>query len=77
MRPALTYKPARQLRRRSRSGEAWAVPGPCEGTVNFFASRSSARAWSEQHREVSGQVVDQVRAEEIGRQTFGPLLVST
>ncbi|MBW1600438.1 alkylmercury lyase family protein [Streptomyces sp. JJ38] len=46
----------------------------CCDALNFFASAASARAWAEEHPEVPGRTVGQERAEEIGRQTFGPLL---
>ncbi|MFD7497465.1 organomercurial lyase [Streptomyces sp. NPDC059832] len=46
----------------------------CCDTLNFFTSPSSAETWIKQHPEVTGAVVDQARAEEIGRRTFGPLL---
>ncbi|MGW6358891.1 alkylmercury lyase family protein [Streptomyces sp. NPDC055092] len=59
--------------RRSRSGPAAAV---CCDALNFFTDTGTARSWAALHPDVTGQVVGQQRAEEIGRQTFGPLLTS-
>jgi hypothetical protein len=53
-------------------------PGPAAtvscGVLNFFTSAASARTWARGHPDVTGTVVGQARAEEIGRQTFGDLL---
>jgi hypothetical protein len=57
--------------RRGCSGPAAAV---CCDCLNFFTSEASAHRWAEEHPDVTGDVVDQDRAEDIGRQTFGPLL---
>ncbi|MFJ1551756.1 organomercurial lyase [Streptomyces sp. NPDC088246] len=46
----------------------------CCDALNFFTDAANARAWTSQHPDVPGQVVDQPTAERIGRQTFGPLL---
>ncbi|MCM1951147.1 alkylmercury lyase family protein [Streptomyces sp. G2] len=46
----------------------------CCDALNFFTDETNARAWTSQHPDVPGQVVDQPTAERIGRQTFGPLL---
>ncbi|MFJ5778143.1 organomercurial lyase [Streptomyces sp. NPDC093094] len=46
----------------------------CCDALNFFTNAANARAWTSQHPDVPGQVVDQPTAERIGRQTFGPLL---
>ncbi|MFJ9447824.1 alkylmercury lyase family protein [Kitasatospora sp. NPDC101235] len=46
----------------------------CCDALNFFTDAASARAWTSQHPDVPGRVVDQPDAEHIGRQTFGPLL---
>ncbi|MFE4636111.1 organomercurial lyase [Streptomyces sp. NPDC056773] len=55
----------------SRSGPAAAV---CCDALNFFGDAAGARSWAALHPEVTGEGVDQERAREIGRQTFGPLL---
>ncbi|MFF3316224.1 organomercurial lyase [Streptomyces sp. NPDC003035] len=57
--------------RRGHEGPAAAV---CCDALNFFASDASARIWAEEHPQVKGGIVSQARAEEIGRDTFGPLL---
>lgn len=57
--------------RRGHEGPAAAV---CCDALNFFASDTSARAWTQGHPHVKGTAVGQARAEEIGRETFGPLL---
>ncbi|MEV0112842.1 alkylmercury lyase family protein [Streptomyces sp. NPDC050844] len=59
--------------RRSCSGPAATV---CCDALNFFTSAASARSWLAQHPDVQGKMVDQARAEEIGRQTFGPVLAA-
>ncbi|MGW3402843.1 organomercurial lyase [Streptomyces zhihengii] len=57
--------------RRSCDGPAAAV---CCDALNFFISAASAQSWIKQHPDVRGEVVGQARAEQIGRETFGPLL---
>ena len=57
--------------RRGRSGPAATV---CCDALNFFTSTASARTWAREHPDVTGTVVGQARAEEIGRQIFGALL---
>ena len=44
------------------------------GALNFFTSAASARTWAREHPDVTGTVIGQARAEEIGGQTFGALL---
>lgn len=46
----------------------------CCDALNSFTDHASAAQWQQEHPEVSGQVVSQARAVEIGQQTFGPLL---
>jgi hypothetical protein len=46
----------------------------CCGYLNFFASPATARDWASQHPEVTGSVLDQAAAQELGTQTFGKLL---
>ncbi|WP_407835942.1 alkylmercury lyase family protein [Streptomyces sp. DSM 116496] len=57
--------------RREGSGPAVAV---CCDALNFFTSRTSAEQWQCGHPEISGQVVSQGRAVQIGEQTFRTLL---
>ncbi|MFD0302611.1 alkylmercury lyase family protein [Streptomyces sp. NPDC127123] len=48
----------------------------CCDALNFFTGDKTARTWTRAHPEVPGRVVSQTQAEEIARQTFGPLLAS-
>ncbi|WP_326793828.1 alkylmercury lyase family protein (plasmid) [Streptomyces sp. NBC_00841] len=57
--------------RRDADGPAAAV---CCDALNFFTGRASAQQWQQAHPEISGQVVSQDRALQIGQQTFGPIL---
>ena len=57
----------------SRSCPGLAAGVSC-GALNFFTSAASARTWAREHPDVTGTVIGQARAEEIGRQTFGALL---
>ncbi|MEU4997823.1 organomercurial lyase [Streptomyces sp. NPDC021622] len=43
----------------------------CCDALNFFTSAASAQSRLAQHPDVQGKMVDQARAEQIGRQTFG------
>ena len=47
----------------------------CCDALNFFTDAANARAWTSRHPEVPGRIVGQSDAEQIGRQTFGSLLV--
>ncbi|MEU3747318.1 MULTISPECIES: organomercurial lyase [Streptomyces] len=57
--------------RREGSGPAATV---CCDALNFFTGRATAGRWQRENPEVSGQIVSQGRAAQIGQQTFGPLL---
>lgn len=57
--------------RRESDGPAATV---CCDALNFFTSRATAQQWQQAHLEISGQVVSQDRAMQIGQQTFGPIL---
>lgn len=46
----------------------------CCEYINFFASHSAAAAWAAAHPEVTGGILRQDRALEIGEQIFGQLL---
>jgi hypothetical protein len=46
----------------------------CCGQMNFFTSHATAAAWAAAHREVTGGILSQGRALEIGQQIFGQLL---
>ena len=60
--------------RRGRSGPAASV---CCDALNFFTSDATARRWADDHPEVTGEILDQLRATGIGRQIFGPLLLDS
>jgi hypothetical protein len=46
----------------------------CCGHMNFFTSQTTAAAWAAAHPEVTGGILSQGRAVEIGLQIFGHLL---
>jgi hypothetical protein len=46
----------------------------CCGYINFFATRAAAAAWASSHPEISGGILDQDRALQVGISIFGQLL---
>ena len=46
----------------------------CCDHVNFFTSHSTAEAWATAHPEITGGILSQARALEVGEQIFGQLL---
>ncbi|HEX4811537.1 MAG TPA: alkylmercury lyase family protein [Nonomuraea sp.] len=58
-------------------GTSAAAAEVCCGYVNFFADSASAHAWAQSHPQVSGQVLDQQTALQLGVAIFGPLLAET
>jgi hypothetical protein len=46
----------------------------CCGFMNFFVNRRSARSWAGMHPEISGRILSQRRAIELGRVIFGRML---
>lgn len=48
----------------------------CCDHINFFASPASADVWLHAHPGVTGQVLDQQAALDLGTQTFGPSLTT-
>jgi hypothetical protein len=42
--------------------------------MNFFATRAAASAWAASHPEISGGILDQARALQVGIDIFGQLL---
>ncbi|MFD5514144.1 alkylmercury lyase family protein [Streptomyces sp. NPDC127051] len=46
----------------------------CCDALNFFTSTVSAQTWVTDHPGIPGRMVAQAQAEDIARQTFGPLL---
>jgi hypothetical protein len=59
-----------------RTASACAGPSAavCCEYINFFASRSAATTWATAHPEVTGGIVSQDRALEVGEQIFGQIL---
>jgi Alkylmercury lyase len=53
-------------------------PGPsasvCCGSINFFATRAAASAWAACHPEITGGILSQARALQVGIGIFGQLL---
>ncbi|WP_281247714.1 organomercurial lyase [Streptomyces colonosanans] len=58
---------------RQRPGGGPAAMACCDA-LNFFTSAVSAQTWASDHPDIPGCVVAQAQAEEIARETFGPLL---
>jgi hypothetical protein len=46
----------------------------CCEYMNFFTSHSTAEAWASAHPEITGGILSQSRALEVGEQIFGQLL---
>ncbi|MGH3303756.1 MAG: alkylmercury lyase family protein [Streptosporangiaceae bacterium] len=46
----------------------------CCGHINFFGSHATAAAWASAHPEITGGILSQARAREVGQQIFGQLL---
>jgi len=46
----------------------------CCGYMNFFTSHTTAAAWASAHPEITGGILSQARALEVGQQIFGQLL---
>jgi Alkylmercury lyase len=42
--------------------------------MNFFIAHSTAEAWASAHPEITGGILSQSRALEVGEQIFGQLL---
>jgi hypothetical protein len=42
--------------------------------MNFFTSQATAEAWASAHPEITGGILSQSRALEVGEQIFGQLL---
>ncbi|MER8046563.1 alkylmercury lyase family protein [Streptomyces sp. NPDC094032] len=70
-----TWEPSTAVVFVGRRGGAGPAAEVCCDTLNFFTTPASAETWAARHRtDVTGQIVDQAQAEDIGRQTFGHLL---
>ena len=46
----------------------------CCDYMNFFTSQAAAEAWANAHPEITGGILSQSRAREVGEQIFGQLL---
>ncbi|MEU8834893.1 organomercurial lyase [Streptomyces sp900116325] len=46
----------------------------CCDALNFFTSDATVRTWIAKHPDIPGRIVGQAQAQQIGAQTFGPLL---
>jgi hypothetical protein len=59
-----------------RTGSEYAGPSAaiCCGYMNFFATRAAAAAWARAHPEITGGILSQDHAFEVGKQIFGRLL---
>lgn len=74
---ALVWEPASAVvfvGRRCCDGPAESV---CCDVLNFFTDTANATAWAATHLDITGQVVDQQQAEQLGAQIFGHLLDAT
>jgi hypothetical protein len=47
----------------------------CCTTLNFFTSSASAESWAAAHPDTPGQILSQAKAEALGREVFGRLLL--
>ena len=59
---------------RSASGCEGSSAVICCGYMNFFSSQATAADWASAHREVTGAILSQGRALEVGQQIFEQLL---
>ncbi|TDW94498.1 alkylmercury lyase-like protein [Kribbella pratensis] len=48
----------------------------CCDYLNFFATNAAAQAWTTEHPQIPGQILDQAEAEELGNRLFGHLLTT-
>jgi hypothetical protein len=71
-----TWDPATAVVYVGRTGDECAGPSAsvCCGYMNFFATREAAAAWAAAHPEITGGILDQDRALQVGIGIFGQLL---
>jgi Alkylmercury lyase len=71
-----TWDPATAVVYAGRADSQCAGPSAsvCCGYMNFFATRAAARAWAASHLEITGGVLGQGRAVQVGISIFGQLL---
>jgi hypothetical protein len=73
-----TWDPAEAVVYVGRTGGELAGPSAsvCCGYMNFFATRSAAAAWAASHPEITGGILGQGRALQVGTGIFGQLLTA-
>ncbi|MGO8959987.1 MAG: alkylmercury lyase family protein [Streptosporangiaceae bacterium] len=59
---------------RTASGCEGSSAAICCGYMNFFTSHATATGWAASHAEITGGILSQGRALEVGQQIFGQLL---
>ena len=71
-----TWDPATAVVYAGRTSSECAGPSAsvCCGYINFFATRSAATAWTAAHPEITGGILGQDRALQVGTDIFGQLL---
>jgi hypothetical protein len=71
-----TWDPATAVVYVGRTGDGCAGPSAsvCCGYINFFATRAAAAAWAAAHPEITGGILGQDRALQVGIGIFGQLL---
>jgi hypothetical protein len=71
-----TWNPATAVVYVGRTGGQYAGPSAtvCCGYINFFATWAAASAWAASHPEISGGILGQARALQVGIGIFGQLL---
>ena len=71
-----TWNPATAVVYVGRAGGDCAGPSAsaCCGSINFFATRAAAAAWAVSHPEITGGILSQARALQVGIGIFGQLL---
>ena len=71
-----TWDPATAVVYVGRTGGECAGPSAsvCCGYINFFATRAAASAWAASHPEITGGILGQARALQVGIGIFGHLL---
>lgn len=71
-----TWDPATAVVYVGRAGGQCAGPSAsvCCGYMNFFATRAAATAWAASHPEITGGILGQARALQVGIAIFGQLL---
>jgi hypothetical protein len=73
---ASSWDPATAVVYVGRTGDGCAGPSAsvCCGYMNFFTTRAAATAWAASHPEITGGILGQARALQVGIDIFGQLL---